>query len=155
MGVRLFFQKKGAMMAHGSERLMRIFGVTAVILGVFFFTLAAQTIYWTACPEPAALAYADDDDDLLLSIPPILAAAAARSQLEITAPAEGDVLTAGSQYWITWEGSSQSGIETIDIELSTEEGTIEKERDYPFKVAEATPNDGVYVWGPPVPFHYL
>jgi len=141
-------------MAHVSKRWIGLFGVTAVILGVFFFTLTAQTIYWTACPEQAALAHADDGDDLLLSIPPMLAAAVARSQLEITAPAEGDALTAGSQYWITWEGSSQSGIETIDIELSTEAGTIENERDYPFKVAEATSNDGVYVWEP-VPFHDL
>ena len=113
----------------------------------FFFMLTIQTIYWTAQPETASLAIADDGDDLLLSIVPVLAAVAAKSRLEmdITAPVNGDKLTAGQWYVIIWRGSS--AVSNFDIELSTDAGAT-----YPIKIVSSTPNDGSYVWGP-VPFH--
>ena len=134
-------------MSHVSKRLMRLSAVTTAIMVVFFFTLCAQTIYWTAQPETASLAIADDGDDLLLSIVPVLAAVAAKSRLEmdITAPVNGDKLKAGEWYWIIWRGSS--AVSNFDIELSTDAGAT-----YPIKIVSSTPNDGSYVWGP-VPFH--
>ena len=148
MGVRLFFwEKKEIAMRHFSQGLITCLSTIAVTMVSFFFMLTIQTIYWTAQPETASLAIADDGDDLLLSIVPVLAAVAAKSRLEmdITAPVNGDKLTAGEWYWIIWRGSS--AVSNFDIELSTDAGAT-----YPIKIVSSTPNDGSYVWGP-VPFH--
>jgi hypothetical protein len=65
--------------------------------------------------------------------------------LRVWAPRGGESLTAGTRYDITWSGSAS--ITEVDIELSLDSGAT-----YPITVAEATPNDGTYTWGP-VPFH--
>ncbi len=62
-------------MKPGSSRPIPLFNVVVLTFVSFFFILTAQTIYWTAQPVAATVAYADgsNDFDLPLFMAPILA----------------------------------------------------------------------------------